>query len=44
MVESADVTHHEVRPAIGMTTRVPDAPFEGSLVGAARASAAAATR
>lgn len=26
-------------PAIGMTTRVPDTPFEGSLVAAARASA-----
>jgi hypothetical protein len=28
-------------PTIGMTTRVPDTPFEGSLVAAARASASA---
>jgi hypothetical protein len=30
-----------IPPAIGVTTRVPDAPFEGSLVAAARASAVA---
>ena len=29
-----------VPPSIGLTTRVPDSPFEGSLVAAARASAA----
>jgi len=31
-----------VQPNIGMTTRAPDMPFEGSLVGAARASASCA--
>jgi hypothetical protein len=29
-----------VPPTVGVTTRVPDSPFEGSLVAAARASAA----
>jgi len=29
-----------VHPNIGLTTRVPNAPFEGSLVAAARACAA----
>ena len=29
-----------IPPTIGMTTRIPDSPFEGSLVAAARASAA----
>lgn len=31
-------------PTFGMTTRIPDSPFEGSLVGAARASAVATPR
>ena len=39
LLESDD-TNGEVHPNIGMTTRAPDTPFEGSLVGAARASAA----
>ena len=38
MLESR-ATQGYAPPAIGMTTRVPDAPFEGSLVAAARASA-----
>jgi hypothetical protein len=39
LIESDD-TSRMVHPNIGMTTRAPDMPFEGSLVGAARASAA----
>jgi GGDEF domain-containing protein len=35
--DGAGVLH----PAVGITTRSPDSPFEGSLVGAARAGAAA---
>jgi hypothetical protein len=38
MLESR-ATQGYAPPAIGMTTRVPDTPFEGSLVAAARASA-----
>jgi hypothetical protein len=38
LLESDD-TNGAVHPNIGMTTRAPDMPFEGSLVGAARASA-----
>jgi hypothetical protein len=34
-----DGSRGPLHPSIGMTTRMPDAPFEGSLVGAARASA-----
>jgi hypothetical protein len=40
VVEAGDDAHDVLHPAIGMTTREPDAPFEGSLVGAARAAAA----
>lgn len=40
-VEFDDSTGAFVHPAIGMTTRSPGSPFEGSLVGAARASASA---
>jgi hypothetical protein len=40
LVESRGATSGFIPPAIGMTTRVPDSPFEGSLVAAARASAA----
>jgi hypothetical protein len=39
MIESDDVSRAAVHTTIGVTTRVPDLPFEGSLVGAARASA-----
>ena len=39
MLESRGGTQGFAPPAIGMTTRVPDTPFEGSLVAAARASA-----
>ena len=38
LLESDD-TNGPVHPNIGLRTRVPDAPFEGSLVGAARACA-----
>jgi hypothetical protein len=38
----SDASNGVVHPNIGMTTRVPDTPFEGSLVGAARASASCA--
>jgi hypothetical protein len=40
MLESRGGTPGFVSPAIGVTTRVPDSPFEGSLVAAARASSA----
>ena len=40
MLESDDSARASVHTTIGVTTRVPDLPFEGSLVGAARASAA----
>jgi hypothetical protein len=36
LVESSEGLRDSVRASIGMTTRVPDSPFEGSLVGAAR--------
>jgi hypothetical protein len=39
LVESRSSSPGFVPPSIGVTTRVPDAPFEGSLVAAARASA-----
>lgn len=39
LIETDDGSRGPLHPSIGMTTRVPDAPFEGSLVGAARASA-----
>ncbi len=42
LIESADSTGALLQPAFGMTTRSPTSPFEGSLVGAARAGAAAA--
>lgn len=42
--EVDDVPQDFRYPTFGMTTRIPDSPFEGSLVGAARASAAAAPR
>jgi hypothetical protein len=41
LIESRGSTPGFVPPTIGMTTRVPDSPFEGSLVAAARASAPA---
>jgi hypothetical protein len=40
MLESDDGLRAAVHTTIGVTTRVPDLPFEGSLVDAARASAA----
>jgi hypothetical protein len=40
MLESRGGTPGFIPPAIGVTTRLPDSPFEGSLVAAARASAA----
>ena len=40
MLESRGGTPGFIPPAIGVTTRVPDSPFEGSLVAAARASSA----
>jgi hypothetical protein len=40
LIESRRGTPGFVPPAIGVTTRVPDSPFEGSLVAAARATAA----
>ena len=40
LIESRRTTPGFVPPAIGVMTRVPDSPFEGSLVAAARASAA----
>jgi GGDEF domain-containing protein len=39
MLESDESARASVHTTIGVTTRVPDLPFEGSLVGAARASA-----
>ena len=39
LIESRGSTPGFVPPTIGVTTRVPDLPFEGSLVAAARASA-----
>jgi hypothetical protein len=39
MLETEDGARASVHTTIGVTTRVPDLPFEGSLVGAARASA-----
>jgi hypothetical protein len=39
LLESRGATSGFIPPAIGVTTRVPDLPFEGSLVAAARASA-----
>jgi outer membrane lipoprotein SlyB len=39
LLESRSGTQGFAPPAIGMTTRMPDSPFEGSLVAAARASA-----
>jgi len=42
LLESGDDANGVVHPNIGMTTRAPDTPFEGSLVGAARASASCA--
>lgn len=41
LLEARGGTPGSVAPSIGVTTRVPDSPFEGSLVAAARASAAA---
>ena len=40
MLTVEDSTGAVVAPSIGMTTRVPDSAFEGSIVGAARALAA----
>jgi hypothetical protein len=40
LIEARRTTPGFVPPAIGVMTRVPDSPFEGSLVAAARASAA----
>ena len=40
LLESRGGTPGFVPPSIGVTTRVPDSPFEGSLVAAARASSA----
>ena len=40
LLESRGATAGFVPPTIGVTTQVPDSPFEGSLVAAARASAA----
>ena len=40
MLTAKDSTGAFVVPSIGMTTRVPDSAFEGSIVGAARAQAA----
>jgi GGDEF domain-containing protein len=40
MLTDEDNTGAFVSPSIGMTTRVPDSSFEGSIVGAARALAA----
>jgi hypothetical protein len=40
LIESRRSTPGFVPPAIGVTTRVPNSPFEGSLVAAARATAA----
>jgi hypothetical protein len=40
LIETRRTTSRFVPPAIGVMTRVPDLPFEGSLVAAARASAA----
>jgi len=40
LLESRGATPGFVPPTIGVTTQVPDSPFEGSLVAAARASAA----
>jgi hypothetical protein len=40
MLESDDSARASVHTTIGVTTRVPDLPFQGSLVDAARASAA----
>jgi outer membrane lipoprotein SlyB len=40
LVESRGSVTGFVPPTVGVTTRVPDSPFEGSLVAAARASAA----
>ena len=39
MFRSADTTGAFLHSAIGMTTRTPDSPFQGSIVGAARALA-----
>src|SRR5215203_54395 len=39
LLESRGATSGFIPPVIGVTTRVPDLPFEGSLVAAARASA-----
>jgi hypothetical protein len=41
LLESRNSASGSVPPSIGVITRVPDSPFEGSLVAAARASAAA---
>jgi hypothetical protein len=41
LVGSGDDEGQRLHPAIGITTRVPESPFNGSLVGAARASATA---
>ena len=41
MFQSDDRSGAFVHPAIGMTTRTPDSPFEGSIVGAARTLASA---
>ena len=41
LLESRSGAPGSVPPSIGVITRVPDSPFEGSLVAAARASAAA---
>jgi hypothetical protein len=41
LIEADDSTGMSLRPALGITTRSPDSPFEGSLVGAARLRAAA---
>jgi hypothetical protein len=39
MFEADDMTHGYLHPSFGITTRMPNAPFEGSLVGAAREAA-----
>ena len=41
LLESRNSAQSFPPPSIGMTTRLPDSPFEGSLVAAARASASA---
>ena len=41
LLESRNGAQNFPPPSIGMTTRLPDKPFEGSLVAAARASASA---